>query len=165
MEGYTYKQFQIGSKFVTAWRTITEFDVMNFVVTTGFIEPLFLDDDYIARRSLFRRRIAPGGLTFALAEGLAVQTGIIHGTGLAFMGIDKMRLSKPCAVGDSIRVEIEIISKQGYMGNKEGGAVTFRHLVKNRAGVTVMDYNIQRLISLAPFVDGGPAHIEDWPIP
>jgi hypothetical protein len=27
-----------------------------------------------------------------MAEGLTVQTGIIHGTGMAFAGLDKMRL-------------------------------------------------------------------------
>jgi acyl dehydratase len=105
MEGITYSRFNIGDRFVTARRTITEFDVMQFVTFTGFNEPLFLDREFIRDKSLAGKPIAPGGLTFALVEGLAVQTGIIHGTGRAFVGINRMMLSLPVFIGDTIQAE------------------------------------------------------------
>ena len=43
MEGITYSRFNIGDRFVTARRTMTEFDVMQYVTFTGFIESLFLE--------------------------------------------------------------------------------------------------------------------------
>jgi len=59
----------------------------------------------------YGERIAPGSLTFALAEGLTTQTGMIHGTGLAFVGLQGMRLYRPVKVGDTIGVEIEVIGR------------------------------------------------------
>ena len=82
---------------------------MQFVTLVGLTEPLFLDMEYIRKESLFGERIAPGSLTFGMAEGLTVQTGIIHGTGMAFAGLDKMRLFGPVKVGDTIQIDIEVL--------------------------------------------------------
>src|SRR5688500_2878647 len=95
MKGITFEGFHAGDRFVTDRRTITEHDIMQFVGLVGLTEPLFLDLEYIKKESLFGERIAPGSLTFGMAEGLTVQTGIIHGTGMAFAGLDKMRLFGP----------------------------------------------------------------------
>ena len=146
MEGITYSRFQIGDRFVTARRRITEFDVMQYVTFTGFIEPLFLDHEFIRDKSLAGKPIPPGVLTFALAEGLAVQTGIIHGTGRAFVGVNCMTLSLPVFIGDTIQAEIEVIGKKDRPA-LGGGIVTFRHDVCNAVGNRVMIYEILRLIA------------------
>ena len=69
-------------------RTVSDFEILQFVTLTGFTEPLFMDMEYIRRESVFGTRVAPGVLTFALAEGLTLQTGILHGTGLALLSYD-----------------------------------------------------------------------------
>ena len=84
MNGKTFEQFKPGDRYVTGRRTITEHDILQFVGLVGLTEPLFLDLEYIRKESLYGERIAPGCLTFGMAEGLTVQTGIIHGTGMAF---------------------------------------------------------------------------------
>ena len=109
MNGKTFEQFKPGDRYVTGRRTITEHDILQFVGLVGLTEPLFLDLEYIRKESLYGERIAPGSLTFGMAEGLTVQTGIIHGTGMAFAGLDKMRLFGPVKVGDTIQVEIEVL--------------------------------------------------------
>jgi acyl dehydratase len=146
MEGITYSRFNLGDRFVTARRTITEFDIMQYVTFSGFNEPLFLDREFIRDKSLAGKPIAPGGLTFALVEGLAVQTGIIHGTGRAFVGINRMILSLPVFIGDTIQAEIEVIEKKDRPA-LGGGIVTFRHDVRNAVGNRVMIYEILRLIA------------------
>src|SRR4030095_12095070 len=101
-KGMTFEEFHSGDHFTTGRRTITEHDIMQFVTLVCLTEPLFLDLEYIRHESLYGERIAPGSLTFGMAEGLTVQTGIIHGTGMAFAGLDKMRLFGPVKVGDTI---------------------------------------------------------------
>jgi acyl dehydratase len=149
MKGITFEGFHPGDRYATGRRTIAEHDVLQFVCLVGLTEPLFLDLEYIKKESLFGERIAPGSLTFAVAEGLTVQTGIIHGTGLAFVGIDKMRLFGPVKVGDTIDVDIEVLDKKEVPA-RGGGIVRYRQWVHNQRGETVMEYDVARLIRSEP---------------
>jgi len=149
MKGITFEGFHPGDRYVTGRRTMAEHDVLQFVCLVGLTEPLFLDLEYIKNESLFGERIAPGSLTFAMAEGLTVQTGIIHGTGMAFVGIDKMRLFGPVKVGDTINVEIEVLDKK-ELPARGGGIVRYRQWVRNQRAETVMEYDVARLIRSEP---------------
>lgn len=143
--GITFEGFHPGERFITGRRTITESDVMQFVCLVGLNEPLFMDAEYIRKESLFGERIAPGSLTFAMAEGLTVQTGIIHGTGMAFVGLERMRLFAPVKVGDTIQVEIEVLQSK-EVKSRGGGIVQFRQRVRNQRAETIMEYDVSRLI-------------------
>ena len=145
IEGKHFEELSVGDRFTTARRTITETDVIQFVTLVGFIEPLFLDIEYIQKESLFKRRIAPGTLVFAYSEGLVVQSGLIHGTGMAFAGLDKMALRAPVFVGDTIHVEGEVIEKREGR-RPDAGRVFWRHVVKNQRGEPVMEFEINRLM-------------------
>ena len=72
MNGKTFEEFNTGDRYVTGRRTITEHDILQFVGLVGLTEPLFLDLEYIRNESLYGERIAPGSLTFGMAEGLTV---------------------------------------------------------------------------------------------
>lgn len=144
-KGLTYEEFEPGATYQTARRTITEGEVVQFVNLVGLVEPLFIDAEYIRNETEYGERIAPGSLTFALAEGLTVQTGLIHGTGLAFVGLEGMRLFKPVKVGDTISVEIEVLDSRKAR-SRDAGIVRYRHTVKNQRAETVMEYTVGRLI-------------------
>ncbi|HWO42796.1 MAG TPA: MaoC/PaaZ C-terminal domain-containing protein [Candidatus Eisenbacteria bacterium] len=148
MKGIAFEDFHPGDRFVTGRRTVTEHDILQFVALVGLTEPLFLDLEYIKNESLYGERIAPGSLTFGIAEGLTVQTGIIHGTGLAFAGLDKMRLFAPVKVGDTLQVDIEVLDSKP-VPNRGGGIVRYRQWVRNQRGETVMEYDVARLIRSA----------------
>ena len=143
--GKTFEEFHPADRFQTGRRTITEHDIMQFVTLVGLTEPLFLDMEYIRNESLFGERIAPGSLTFGMAEGLTVQTGIIHGTGMAFVGIESMKLFGPVKVNDTIQVDIEVLEIKAVPA-RGGGIVRYRQWVKNQRGETVMEYDVARLI-------------------
>ena len=145
MKGKTFEQFKSGDRYETGRRTITEYDILQFVTLVGLTEPLFLDMEYIRHESLYGERIAPGGLTFGMSEGLTVQTGLIHGTGMAFAGLDKMRLFGPVKVNDTISVEIEVLDIKP-VPTRGGGIVRYRQWVKNQRGETIMEYDVARLI-------------------
>ena len=145
MKGITFEGFHPGDRFTTGRRTVTEHDILQFVGLVGLTEPLFLDLEYIRKETLYGERIAPGSLTFGMAEGLTVQTGIIHGTGLAFVGIDRMKLFGPVKVNDTIQLEIEVLDTKPVPA-RGGGIVRYRQWVKNQRGETVMEYDVARLI-------------------
>jgi acyl dehydratase len=143
--GKTFEEFHPGDRFSTGRRTVTEHDILQFVTLVGLNEPLFVDLEYIRNESLFGERIAPGSLTFGMAEGLTVQTGIIHKTGMAFVGIDRMRLQGPVKVNDTIQVEIEVLDIKP-VPSRGGGIVRYRQWVRNQHGDTIMEYDVSRLI-------------------
>ncbi len=86
--GLYFEDFSAGQQYTTDRRTITEADHINFTTSFGFFEPLFMDRAYVADATPYKRPIVPGALTFSMAEGLTILSGILHGTGLAFLGVD-----------------------------------------------------------------------------
>jgi acyl dehydratase len=143
-QGLTFEAHEVGAVFHTGGRTVSETDIVTFVNLCGFIEPLFMDMEYVARASLFKKRAAPGALTFALSEGLVIQTGLIHGTGMAYLG-GEMRVLAPVLEGDTIRVEIEIADKRETR-KADRGIVTYTHRVLNQRGEVVLEARLQRMI-------------------
>lgn len=143
--GMTYEEFRPGDTHRTLRRTVTETDVVQFVQLAGLVEPLFMDVEYMRDQTDYGERIAPGSLTFALAEGLTTQTGMLHGTGLAFAGLQGMRLYRPVKVGDTIGVAIEVLECRPTK-SRNAAIVRCRHVVNNQRGETVMDYTVERLI-------------------
>ena len=143
-QGKTYEQHEVGATYRTQGRTVSEADIVTFVNLCGFIEPLFMDMEYVARESVFKRRAAPGALTFALSEGLIIQTGLIHGTGMAYLG-SEVKVIAPVLEGDTLRVEVEIVDKRETK-KADRGIVTYKHRVLNQRDETVMELTLQRMI-------------------
>ena len=143
-QGLTFEQHRVGDVHHTLARTVSQTDIVNFVNQCGFTEPLFLDMEYVKRESLFGRRAAPGALTFALSEGLVMQTGLIHGTGLAWLG-GELRVVSPVLEDDTIRVEVEVSDKRETK-KPDRGIVTYRHRVLNQRDEVVLEATIQRMI-------------------
>jgi acyl dehydratase len=143
-QGLTFEAHTIGAKFHTRRRTVSETDIVTFVNLCGFIEPLFVDMEYVAHQSVFKKRAAPGALTFALSEGLIIQTGLIHGTGMAYLG-GEMRLVAPVLEGDTIQVEVEVADKRETK-KPDRGIVSYTHRVSNQRGEIVLEARLQRMI-------------------
>jgi acyl dehydratase len=143
-EGVNFEEHAIGAVYRTLGRTVSETDIVTFVNLCGFNEPLFYDMEFVKRESVFGRRAAPGALTFALSEGLVMQTGLIHGTGMAWLG-GEVRVSAPVLEGDTIHVEVEVLDKRETK-KADRGIVTYRHRVLNQRDEVVLELKIQRMI-------------------
>src|SRR5262244_4656116 len=144
MEGLDYDGHKVGAVYRTLARTVSETDIVTFVNLCGFTEPLFMDMEFVKRESVFGRRAAPGALTFALSEGLVMQTGLIHGTGMAWLG-GEIRVVAPVLEGDTVRVEVEVMDKRETK-KTDRGIVTYRHRVLNQRDEVVLEATIQRMI-------------------
>ncbi len=142
--GLTFEAHTIGARFHTRRRTVSETDIVTFVNLCGFTEPLFMDMEYVASQSVFTKRAAPGALTFAFSEGLIIQMGLIHGTGMAYLG-GEMRLVAPVLEGDTIQVEVEVTDKRETK-KPDRGIVSYTHRVTNQRGEVVLEARLQRMI-------------------
>jgi acyl dehydratase len=143
LRGQTFEEMVPGSRFRTASRTITETDLVSFVTLAGLNEPLFMDEAG-SREANYAGRLVPGTLVFAYAEGLVMQSGSIHGTGMAFLRAD-VDVKGPVFVGDTITVVVEVTAARPTSSGPRG-VVTTRNTVVKRGGGTVLVYEPVRLI-------------------
>ncbi len=143
-QGLTYEQHEIGGRYETLARTVNDADISAFVNLCGFNEPLFMDMEFVARESVFKGRPAPGAFTFCLSEGLIMQTGLIHGTGMSYLG-SEIRIAAPVLAGDTIRAVVTITDKRETK-KPDRGIVTYRHEVLNQRGETVLEATVRRMI-------------------
>jgi acyl dehydratase len=143
-QGLTYEQHTVGARYDTSRRTVHDADLCTFVNLFGFTEPLFMDMEFVARESVFKGRPAPGAFTFCLAEGLIIQTGLIHGTGMSYLG-SEIRIVAPVLAGDTIGVAVTITDKRETK-KPDRGIVSYRHEVVNHRGELVLEAAIKRMI-------------------
>jgi acyl dehydratase len=143
LHGQTFEEMVPGSRFRTAARTITETDLISFATLTGMNEPLFMDEAGSLEAG-YASRLVPGALVFAYAEGLVMQAGHLHGTGMAFLGAD-LDVRGPVFVGNTITVVVEVTESRAASKGPRG-VVTTRNTVIKRGGGTVLVYEPVRLI-------------------
>ena len=101
-------------------------------------------------------RLVPGALVYVLAEGLILQTNVLHGTGLAFMHMD-FSVKAPTYVGDTLHVVVT--TTESRASSRPGrGVVTSRCAVFNQHGTEVAVFTPVRLIRGRDFKEDGERH-------
>jgi acyl dehydratase len=108
--GRVFDEFEIGQRFVTPGRTITEADIGGFAGLTGDYNPVHTDETFAAA-SDFGSRIAHGPMGIGIAFGLASRLDLIDGTVVALLGVN-WDFKAPMRPGDTIRTLIGITGKR-----------------------------------------------------
>ena len=127
--GRFFEEFEVGEEVVTAGRTITEADVVRFAGISGDFTQIHVDATYAANW-YFGERVAHGLLVLSVANGLAVQTGFIEGTVLAFRELS-WKFSRPVLLGDTIHVRLQVTETKP-MARLGGGVVAMKARVLNQ---------------------------------
>lgn len=140
----TFEDFAVGQTFVTARRTVTETDIVNFACLTGDFFPLHVDQIY-AETTPFKTRIAHGPLTFALAVGLMGQTGFLADSLIAFLGADDLRFYAPVRPGDTVHVEARVTELR-QTSRVDRGITILRYSMRNQHDDEVMAVNMTFLM-------------------
>ena len=148
MSDFYFEDFRVGDVCRTISRTITEADLAGFVGLTGFFEEVFVSVPRALTGHHFDRRLIPGPMTYVFAEGLFILTGRMH-RGIAYLGIDELRLTAPVGCGDTIQCEIEVVEARPSK-SKPGGVVRCSHRVLNQDGIQVLTYGSSRIIEYRP---------------
>ena len=133
--GMYFEQFEVGMQIVTGSRTVTEADIVNFAGLSGDYNQIHTDAAY-ASEAPYGQRVAHGLLGMAIASGLAVQTGFMEGTVLAFREITQWKFSHPILIGDTIHALIQVTDTKA-MPRLKAGAVSINLDVRNQKNETV----------------------------
>jgi acyl dehydratase len=108
--GRIFDEFEIGQRFVTPGRTITEADIGAFAGLTGDYNPVHTDESFAATTD-FGSRIAHGPMGIGIAFGLASRLDLIDGTVVALLGVT-WDFKAPMRPGDTIRALIAVAGKR-----------------------------------------------------
>ena len=131
MKGRHYDEWQVGDRIEhPIRRTVTETDNLLFSTLTHNPQPLHIDAE-AAKASEFGQILVNGTFTFSLMIGLSVGETTL-GTLLANLGYDKLIMPKPVFLGDTIRVESEVVELRASKSRPGSGIVTFEHRAINQ---------------------------------
>ena len=131
MAGRHYDEWQVGDRIEhPIRRTVTETDNLLFSTLTHNPQPLHIDAE-AAKASEFGQILVNGTFTFSLMIGLSVAETTL-GTLVANLGYDKLVMPKPVFLGDTIRVESEVVELRPSKSRPGSGIVTFEHRALNQ---------------------------------
>jgi acyl dehydratase len=140
-----WEDYNVGDRFQTAGRTISQAMIDIMVGLGGYIEPFFLDEEE-AKKSLYGGRIAPGRVTIFMMGGMEIQSGMWDLDAiLALMGIDKIRIKAPLRAGDTIKVEMEVMEKR-ETSKPDRGIIIHKSVCKNQRGEEVAETEAVHLV-------------------
>ena len=111
-------------------RTVTETDVVNFMMLTGNWVEIHSNVEF-AKNTKFGQRLVQGSLVLAISQGLFTTGRSVA----AFYGLDKLRFTAPVFIGDTVKVECVLLSTAEK--NDTFGLATWEMRVSNQADVVV----------------------------
>jgi acyl dehydratase len=145
--GYYFDEVELGQRFVTRARTITEADLVQFAALTGDYNPMHTDAEYMKNHAM-GQRVAHGMLTLSYAVGQIYQLGFMERTVVAFRGL-AMKFSLPVFIGDTLHVEV-VITEKKEMRRLGNGQITAEIKIINQDGKTVQSGTMELLLALKP---------------
>ena len=146
--GLYFEEFEVGQQMSTVGRTITEADVVNFAGVSGDYNLIHTDLPF-SEASFFEQRVAHGLLVLSVASGLAMRSGLLEGSVIAWRDIRDWRFSQPVFFGDTVHAEMEVVETK-TMPRLGGGQVDLRIKVINQEDKVVMKGNWGILVMNAP---------------
>jgi len=145
----SFDELRIGERLLTARRTITEADIVNFGGLSGDYFYAHMDK-IAAAECLFGERVAHGYFIVSAAAGLFVDAA--PGPVIANYGMDNLRFVEPVKIGDTIQVELTCKQKTPKPLRDEQrphGVVVWDIKVKNQRNELVATYDILTLVEKA----------------
>lgn len=136
MAGLFFEEFVVGDIHRHALtRTVTETDNLLFTALTMNPQPLHLDEEF-AKSSMFGTRIVNSVFTLGLVAGIHVHD-LTLGTTLGNLGFEDVQFPKPVFIGDTIRVESEVLETRASNSRPDTGIVKLEHRALNQRGELV----------------------------
>ena len=149
MAGRYFDEWQLGDRIEhPITRTVTETDNVLISTLTHNPQPLHLDAEY-AKDTEFGRPLVNSCFTFSLAVGVSVADTTL-GTLIANLGYDEMRFPAPVFVGDTLRIESEVVALRESKSRPSAGIATWEHRAINQRGETVCTFKRSALLHRKP---------------
>lgn len=131
MHSKYFEDVEVGYRWRSQRRTVTETDIVNFAGLSGDFNPLHMDAEF-AKTTMFGQRIAHGLLGLSFTSGLKDDEPAW--AIMAFMGLD-WKFAKPIFIGDTVFAQSEVKNVKD-LGKGRGIVVLARQLVNQREEVT-----------------------------
>jgi acyl dehydratase len=149
-ERYYFEDMEVGFRYSTSSRTITEADVVAFASYTGDFNRAHVDAEFAAHTS-FGQRIAHGMLVASYMAGLNTRTVVNQLLEPSLMGLLEVNFKFPKAtfIGDTIRVDIEVVDVR-KTSKPDRGIVTFCRRAFNQREEVVVECSAKMLVMCRP---------------
>jgi acyl dehydratase len=141
--GRAYEEFEVGQRFETPRRTVSDADIDSFAGLTADINPVHMDAVFAAQ-SGFNGRITHGPMIVGMAFGLGSRADVMDGTVLALLEIG-WKFVKPVRPGDTISAVFTVLDKREIRA-VDRGVVTLQIDVLNQHGEVVQTGTAKTLI-------------------
>ena len=137
-EGRYLEDFEVGDVYRhPLGRTITETDNAWFTLLTCNTNQMHFNNHYAAR-SQFGRQLVNSGFTVALVLGMSVSD--VSQQAIANLGWDKIQLTHPVFVGDTLYGESLVLAVRESISRPEAGIVSVRTRGLNQDGEVCVSY-------------------------
>ncbi len=146
--GLWFEEFEVGQQIITPGRTITEGDIVNFAGLSGDYNQIHTNAEF-AGGTPFGKRVAHGLLGLSIASGLAMRTGVLEGTVIAFREINNWKFSNPVCIGDTLHAVLNIL-ETNPIPRLSGGALIIEINVMNQREEVVMKGTWTALVASKP---------------
>jgi len=144
MSQLCFEDLNVGDRWKSLGRTVTQADVVNFAGMTGDYDPLHMDHEF-ARDTPFGKPIAHGLLGLAWVAGLGSHSPSVRT--IAFLRIVRWEFRRPIYVGDTLYAENEVTDKS-LMGRRSGH-ITWRRRLYNQGDELLQEGEFETLVALA----------------
>lgn len=142
--GRYFEQFEVGDIYEhRPGRTVSEADNTWFTLLTMNQHPLHFDFEY-AKKSEFGKPLVNSCLTLSIVVGMSVSD--ISQKTIANLGWDKIRLTSPVFIGDTLYAESEVLALSESKSRPTQGIVTVKTTGKKADGTEFMSYERTMLI-------------------
>ncbi len=136
--GRSYEDFVVGDIYEhRPGRTISEADNTWFTLLTMNNHPAHFDHAYAARTE-FGKPLVNSCLTLSIVVGMSVDD--VSYRAIGNLGWDKIKLTVPVFVGDTVYAESEVLAKRESKSRPTQGLVTVRTVGKKADGTEFMSF-------------------------
>jgi acyl dehydratase len=143
----TYDSIEVGARFASSGRTISESDHGLFVLLSGDWHSIHCDAAYAATTPLGRRLVhGTFGITMALGS-LEAQVLRVSDALVAALGISEWSYKAPIFIGDTLHIEMEIAEKRV---TRSGDRYVLRRQIRliNQDGTVVQEGAVASIFEL-----------------
>src|SRR5580704_12195462 len=140
MQGSRYfEDVSVGDRFPAGSVEVIEAEILEFARAYD-PQPMHLDAA-VAAKSRFKGIIASGWHTAAMVMRRVALARPLGDTEVLGMGVENLRWHLPVRPGDTLHVEMEVVSVAPSESNPRYGIVKFLITTRNQRGETVMTHS------------------------
>jgi acyl dehydratase len=138
-----FEEFNVGDKFSSGGVTFTESEIVRFALQYD-PQPFHIDVE-AAGNSQFKGLIASGFQTLALVFRMYIQEGMLK-QGMGSPGMDELRWLLPVRPGDTLHMEVEVLSTKASSSKTDRGYVEKLCTVVNQKSEKVLTVRVTQII-------------------